>query len=153
MSVEKKLLQFQSEVEAVKKDSKNPFFKSNYVDINGILKAIQPTLEKCGLSYSQCPNIDENGNDVLVTKVYDADKPESFIQSITRLIMAKKDMQQYGSAITYARRYALQSMLGLEAEDDDANLATHGSSKPTKKQPTKAPAKAQKETASDDDWN
>ena len=123
MSIEKKLLEFQSKVEAVKKDAKNPFFKSNYVDINGILKAIQPTLEECGISYSQCPDLID-GVDVLVTRVYDAEKPDSFIESKTRLIVAKPDMQQYGSAITYARRYALQSMLGLEAEDDDGNLAT-----------------------------
>ena len=123
MSIEEKLLKFQSKVEAVKKDAKNPFFKSNYVDINGIIKAIQPTLEECGISYSQCPNIID-GLDVLVTKVYDAEKPDSFIQSVTRLMISKPDMQQYGSAITYARRYALQAMLGLEAEDDDANSAT-----------------------------
>lgn len=123
MSIEQKLLQFQSKVEAVKKDAKNPFFKSNYVDINGILKAIQPTLEECGISYTQCPDI-LDGIDVLITKVYDSEKPESFIESTTRLIMNKQDMQQYGSAITYARRYALQSMLGLESEDDDGNKAT-----------------------------
>lgn len=124
MSIEKKLLKFQSLVEAVKKDAKNPFFKSNYVDINGIIKAIQPTLEECGISYSQCPSINEQGVDVLITRVYDAEKPESFIESVTRLMVAKADMQQYGSAITYARRYALQAMLGLEAEDDDGNKAT-----------------------------
>ena len=124
MSIEKKLLKFQSLVEAVKKDAKNPFFKSNYVDINGIIKAIQPTLEECGISYSQCPNINEQGINILITRVYDAEKPDIFIESVTRLMVAKEDMQQYGSAITYARRYALQAMLGLEAADDDGNLAT-----------------------------
>ena len=124
MSIEKKLLQFQSEVDAVKKDAKNPFFKSNYVDINGVLKAIQPNLTSCGISYSQCPNRTEDGVRVLITKIYDSEKPESFIESVTDLIMTKQDMQQYGSAMTYARRYALISMLGLEAEDDDGNFAS-----------------------------
>lgn len=131
MSIEQKLLQFQSEVDAVKKDAKNPFFKSNYVDINGVLKAIQPTLTKCGISYSQLPDILEDGTDVLVTMIYDSDKPESYIKSVSRLIMTKKDMQQYGSAQTYARRYSLISMLGLEAEDDDGNYAS-GKSAPKK---------------------
>lgn len=124
MSIAKKLLQFQTEVEAVKKDAKNPFFKSNYVDINGILKAIQPTLTKCGISYSQMPDILENGTDVLRTVIFDSEKPESRIESVSRLIMGKNDMQQYGSAQTYARRYALVAMLGLEAEDDDGNMVS-----------------------------
>jgi hypothetical protein len=128
MSIEKKLLQFQSEVDAVKKDAKNPFFKSNYVDINGVLKAIQPTLTKCGISYSQTPDILEDGTDVLHTMIYDADKPESYIKSTSRLILGKNDMQQYGSAQTYARRYALISMLGLEAEDDDGESLMNRSS-------------------------
>ena len=123
MSIEKKLLQFQSEVDAIKKDAKNPFFKSNYVDINGVIKAIQPALTKCGISYSQSPDIID-GIDVLVTHIFDADKPDSFIRSVSRLILTKNDMQQYGSAQTYARRYALISMLGLEAEDDDGNMVS-----------------------------
>jgi hypothetical protein len=124
MSIQKKLLQFQSEVDAVKKDAKNPFFKSNYVDINGVLKAIQPNLTSCGISYTQSPDIMEDGTNILITHLYDADKPESFVKSVTRLITTKNDMQQYGSAMTYARRYALISMLGLEAEDDDGNHAS-----------------------------
>lgn len=124
MSIQHKLLEFQSKVDAVKKDARNPFFKSNYVDINGVLKAIAPTLKECGISYSQCPGILDDGSNVLITTLYDADKPDSSINSTTRLITTKNDMQQYGSAITYARRYALISMLGLEAEDDDGNMAS-----------------------------
>ena len=142
MSIQQKLLQFQTEVEAVKKDAKNPFFKSNYVDINGILKAIQPTLTKCGISYSQSPDILEDGTDVLVTILFDAEKPDSFIKSVSRLIMTKKDMQQYGSAQTYARRYALVAMLGLEAEDDDGNSVSGKTQQKTTSKPTKK----------DDDW-
>lgn len=130
MSIEKKLLQFQSEVDAVKRDAKNPFFKSNYVDINGVLKAIQPNLTSCGISYVQCPDILDDGTNVLRTTIYDADKPESNIKSTTRLIITKNDMQQYGSAMTYARRYALISMLGLEAEDDDGNFASGKTGRP-----------------------
>ena len=133
MSIEKKLLQFQTEMDGIKKDKVNPFFKSAYLDINGVLKAIQPNLTSCGISITQYTDILEDGTDVLITKIYDADKPESYIESKSRLILTKKDMQQYGSAQTYARRYALVSMLGLEADDDDGN---HASGK------TKAPAKS-----------
>ena len=37
---------------------------------------------------------------------------------------ALTDAQKLGSAITYFRRYTAQSLLGLQAEDDDANLAS-----------------------------
>jgi len=121
MSIEKKLLQFQSEVDAVKKDAKNPFFKSNYVDINSVLKAIQPNLTSCGISYTQCPDILEDGTDVIRTVLFDAEKPDSCLRATTKLILTKQDMQQYGGAVTYARRITLISMLGLEAEDDDGN--------------------------------
>lgn len=144
MSIESKLLKFQSSVDAVKKDTKNPFFKSMYSDINGILKAITPTLTECGISYSQCPNILENGDEILITKIYDAEKPDSYIESRTRLIMAKRDMQQYGSAMTYARRYAIVSMLGLESEDDDGNSVSGKSSANS--------SKSSKPTQSTDDW-
>ena len=123
MSIEKKLLKFQTEIGAIKKDKTNPFFKSIYLDINGVIKAIQPTLTECGISYTQMPDIID-GIDVLITKIFDADKPDSFIESKSRLILGKNDMQQYGSAQTYARRYALISMLGLEAEDDDGNMVS-----------------------------
>ena len=131
MSIQSKLLIFQSSVDVVKKDSKNPFFKSTYSDINGIIKAITPTLKECGISYSQSPDI-LDGVDVLVTEIYDAEKPESKIRSVMRLIMTKQDMQQLGSAVTYARRYQLVSLLGLEAEDDDGQTAV---GKPIQKQP------------------
>lgn len=142
MSIQLKLLEFQSKVDAVKKDAKNPFFKSNYVDINGILKAITPTLKECGISYSQAPDIID-GVDVLVTEIYDADKPDSKIRSVMRLLIAKNDMQQLGSAITYARRYQIVSMLGLEAEDDDGNMASGKTSKPSAQT---------KQQQSDDSW-
>lgn len=137
MSIEKKLLKFQTEIGAIKKDKTNPFFKSIYLDINGVIKAIQPTLTECGISYTQMPDIID-GIDVLITKIFDADKPDSFIESKSRLILGKNDMQQYGSAQTYARRYALISMLGLEAEDDDGNMVSGKGTSSNKPKTTQA---------------
>jgi hypothetical protein len=62
--------------------------------------------------------------DVLVTTVYHAESGE-FMQS--EQVLRMKDLnnpQQQGSAITYARRYALASIFNLNQEDDDANTAT-----------------------------
>jgi hypothetical protein len=39
------------------------------------------------------------------------------------LIVGKNDMQGYGSAVTYARRYGLMGMAGIAPEDDDGNAA------------------------------
>jgi hypothetical protein len=143
MSVEKKLLDFQSKAVTVRKDTKNSFFKSNYADINAVLKAVQPILTEVGLSYTQMPDILDDGTNVLRTTIFDAEKPESNITSVSRLIMAKNDMQQYGSAQTYARRYALVAMLGLEAEDDDGNSVSGKGN---------APKKTSKSANTSDEW-
>lgn len=122
ISLHRRLLSFHMEVGKVRKDSTNPHFRSRYADINSVLQVVMPVLTSHGIIVTQLPNIDE-GQHVLVTKVINADDKDDFIQSITPLIIQKNDMQGYGSAVTYARRYALMCMLDLEAEDDDGNRA------------------------------
>ena len=115
-----KLLDFQKQVEAIKKDATNPFFKSNYFDINSLLSAIKPTLNELGLVILQ-PLTHIDGKPALRTIVLDGDK-----ELVNDLIVLPdlQDPQKMGSAITYYRRYSLQSLLGLQAEDDDANKAS-----------------------------
>lgn len=115
-----KLIEFQKQVEAIKKDSKNPFFKSSYFDINSLLSAIKPTLNDLGLVLLQ-PLTHYEGKPALRTILLDGDK-----ELINDLITLPElsDPQKMGSAITYYRRYAIQSLLALQAEDDDGNLAS-----------------------------
>ena len=115
-----KLIEFQKQVEAIKKDSKNPFFKSSYFDINSLLSAIKPTLNDLGLVLLQ-PLTHYEGKPALRTILLDGDK-----ELINDLITLPElsDPQKMGSAITYYRRYAIQSLLVLQAEDDDGNLAS-----------------------------
>ena len=124
-----KLIEFHMEVGKVRKTSMNPHFKSKFADINAVLAVVMPVLTSKGILVVQSPNITESGH-VLVTKLINADDSSEFLESVTPLILPKHDMQAYGSAVTYARRYALMCMLDLEAEDDDANRATQYNQQP-----------------------
>lgn len=119
-----KLLKFQQKVEAIKKDSKNPFFKSNYFDINSLLKEIKPILNELELTLIQ-PLTTIEGRPALRTILLDGEK-----ELVNDLVILPdlQDPQKMGSAITYYRRYSIQSLLLLQAEDDDGNMASSNSS-------------------------
>ena len=131
----KKLVKFKHEMHAIKKNAKNPFFKSNYADLNQVMREIQDTLDNAGLNYTQTPQIDEHGA-FLHTVLFDTDSGEVVLES--KLKLMGDDMQKYGGAITYARRYSLICMLGLEVEDDDGNSATGKKPKPVVPDPAAA---------------
>lgn len=117
MSIYKCLSKFHEEVGKVSKDSKNPHYKSKYADIDTVLDAIREPLKKAGLCFTQLP---QQGGLKTVIATIDGDFS---IEGFCEYNLTKNDMQGLGSAITYARRYSLVSMLGLEAEDDDGNGA------------------------------
>ena len=118
-----KLIEFHMEVGTVRKTSTNPHFKSKFADINAVLSVVMPVTTSKGIVIVQSPSITDSGH-VLITKLINADDASDYLESVTPLILPKHDMQAYGSAVTYARRYALMCMLDLEAEDDDANRAS-----------------------------
>jgi hypothetical protein len=119
-SIAKALITFHVKVESVKKDATNPFFHSKYASLSNILETIQMPLNESGLSFAQFPS-GENG---LTTILMHAESGE-FLQSDYFMPPVKNDPQGKGSAITYQRRYALASVLGLNIEeDDDANKAS-----------------------------
>lgn len=121
-SIYKKLLKAKKEMEAITKDSKNPFFKSNYFDINKILSEVEPILQEHGLLLLQPIK-----NGLVLSEIIDVDTDE--IVSSEMQLPILNDPQKLGSAITYYRRYTLQSLLGLQAEDDDGNGASKSSVK------------------------
>lgn len=118
MSIYKKLFEAKKEMEAITKDSKNPFFKSKYFDINKLLGEVEPILQKHNLLLLQPLE-----NDSVATYIYDPETEQEVFSSIR--LPNIQDPQKMGSAITYYRRYTLQSLLGLQAEDDDANKASN----------------------------
>lgn len=115
----KALSLFQTKMEKIKKDSINPFHKNKYASLSTILEHIQIPLAECNLSFSQLPD-----GEHLVTILIHLESGE-YLQSNYLLSPSKLDPQGVGSAITYARRYALGAILGLNIdEDDDANKAS-----------------------------
>ena len=116
------LCKAQAEMGGAVKDAKNPFFKSSYADLTSVIKAIKEPFANNGLSYSQFPVTSEGGGGVGVVTVL-LHSSGQWIESEFYLPLAKKDPQGGGSAITYARRYALQAMAGIPTADDDAEAA------------------------------
>jgi hypothetical protein len=114
-----KILKAQLEVGKIQKDKTNPFYKSQYFDINSVLEQLLPALEKEGITVMQ-PLSNVDGKPALRTIVY-VDGKEVINEAI--LLPENNDPQKIGSAITYYRRYSLQSLFLLQAEDDDANSA------------------------------
>jgi hypothetical protein len=102
------------------KDSANPFFKSSYADLTSVIKAIKQPFADNDLSYTQFPVSDENGIGVVTRLMHNSGQ---WMELGYTLPIVKKDPQAAGSAITYARRYALQSMAGIPTADDDAESA------------------------------
>lgn len=117
----KKLLELQKEVNAIKKDSTNPYFNSAYFDINKLIEVLKPTLNKLGLVIYQPVQLQE-GKNCLSTIVVDTESEEKIESSI--FLPEGIEPQKMGSAITYLRRYTLQSLLFLQAEDDDGSSAS-----------------------------
>lgn len=117
MNLYTKLNEVKKEIGVISKDSTNPFFKSKYFDINALLKHVEPLLQKNGLLLLQ-PIVKGE----VFSEIVDIDNGESVQSSIP--LPQMDDPQKLGSAVTYYRRYTLQSLLGLQAEDDDANSAS-----------------------------
>ena len=111
----------QAEMGRALKDSVNPGFKSKYADLASVCDACMPALSKHGIAVLQPAFDDESGRYVKTIFVH-GDSGET-VECRVPLIVAKNDMQGYGSAATYARRYGLMGMAGIAPEDDDGNAA------------------------------
>jgi len=131
LNVYERLAMVRGMVSGVKKTAKNPFFKSNYADLNSVMDTLAPALVECNLIYVQyVDRTDGTDNvNVLVTEIVNIANPEDKIVSKMQLIIPSADMQKLGGAITYSRRYSLVTLFGLESIDDDGNVAV-GKSKP-----------------------
>lgn len=111
----------QGEITGALKDSSNPFFKSKYADLAACWDACRTQLSKNGLAVIQTTEPSETGVTVVTLLTHSSGQ---WIRG--RLHMTPKDAspQGIGSAITYARRYALAGIVGLAQVDDDGNAAS-----------------------------
>lgn len=121
-TIAKALAAAQSEMGSAVKDAKNPFFKSSYADLNAIREAVLPVLNRHKISVLQPTTVIEGNPFVETVLLHESGE---FISSVTEVIASKaNDAQSHGSGISYARRYGLQSLVCVGAEDDDGNAAT-----------------------------
>ena len=117
MSIYTKLFEAKKEIGKISKDSKNPFFKSKYFDINSLLEHVEPILQKHNLLLLQ--PITEGK---VRTEIIDVETGEKVTSEIA--LPQLNDPQKLGSCVSYYRRYTAQSLIGLQSTDDDANLAS-----------------------------
>lgn len=129
MGIQKKILDFQNNVDTIKKDATNPHFKNKYATLSHILETVKPILNALQCTVTQ-PII---GGEVK-TIITDTESGESIEASIT--LPAGLTPQQAGSAITYYSRYTIKGLLALEIDDDDdGNSASTNATEKTEELP------------------
>ena len=114
------------------KQANNPHFRSKYADLGNVMDACLPALNEAGIALIQPTGEDEHGRYVETILIH-GESGESLTCRVP-LIVAKNDMQGYGSAVTYARRYGLMAMAGIAPEDDDGNAASKAPPKQEQRQ-------------------
>lgn len=114
-------LKAQQEMEPLRKNSVNPAFRNKYADLGALLEAVLPALHANGFGLMQPPHSDGALVEVETILLHESG---GFIRSILGLRPTKADPQGVGSAVTYARRYALQGLAGIAPEDDDGAAAS-----------------------------
>lgn len=111
-----------AEIEAVAKDKVNPHFKSKYADLGSVIEALRPILAAHQLYFIQCCEPSEDG---VIVATYVRHVSGAQVDFGKLYVPAnKRDAQGFGSALTYARRYALVTAFGVPTEDDDGNAAS-----------------------------
>ena len=131
----KAFVKFQSEFKGMKPDSSNPFFKSTYISLDGILETARPILAKNGLAVIQEATGD--GEYIFVKTKLIHESGEMIETEVLKMKPQKNDPQSMGSCITYSKRYQLAALLGIcECIDDDANIATYGNNNPEQSKST-----------------
>jgi hypothetical protein len=124
MKIYQKIIEAKREIGKVAKNAKNPHFKNTYADLNALIEAVEPILLEKGLMLLQ-PIIENK----VFSKIIDAESGEC-VESYIDLPLSVTP-QAMGSAITYYRRYTLQSLLSLQAVDDDGQAASQPVQKET----------------------
>jgi len=114
----KRLLEVQKQIGTLSKSAKNPFFKSQYLDLTTLIEHVTPLLNEQGLVLLQ-----PLSGDAVTSAIVDGETGDT-IASSSLTLPNITDPQKLGSAITYFRRYTLKSLLAIAEVDDDGNLAS-----------------------------
>lgn len=130
------------------KTSTNPHFRNKYAALDACIEAVIDALNDNGIMLMQQTHLCEDG--VIVETIFIHESGETMSGGKLHVPAAKQDPQGYGSALTYAKRYSLQSACGIAPEDDDGahgtksvqqKQAAPAAPKPAAKAPTKVEGK------------
>ena len=127
-NIAKALAAAQANMGKALKQANHPHFRSKYADLGNVMDACLPALNEAGIALIQPTGEDDHGRYVVETVLIHGESGEQLSCKVP-LIVAKNDMQGYGSAVTYARRYGLMAMAGIAPEDDDGNAAARAAPK------------------------
>jgi hypothetical protein len=136
------LVKCQTQIKVALKDSANSHFKSRYADLTSVMLACKDALAANDLAVLQLSRIHESGTPVLVTRIIHV-SGEHIEGEFPLVCKDPNDPQKLGSAVTYARRYALAAALGITADDDDGQAASGHSVAPSVAKPAPAANKTE----------
>jgi hypothetical protein len=135
------LLAFHAEAPDLHKDKANPAFRgSKYLSLDGLTDAVRPLLTRHGLVWTAMPS-SLDGNPALSYRLLH--KTGELIEGTMPLMLSKQDAQGQGSALTYARRYALMAVLNLVADEDDDGHGASGEGQGVAASPPSPPGPSQ----------
>ena len=138
------LAKAQGEMSHAVKDSTNPHFKNRYADLASVWQACREPLAKNGLAVTQ--TMDFSGErQILVTTL--GHSSGQWIKSMLAIPVQKPGPQELGSCLSYCRRYALASMVGVYQDDDDAETAQK-----THREPVKGPKISERQLGEVHEW-
>ena len=126
------------------KEKENSFFKSKYATLDVICDDMRKIFAKHNIAIIQQPTMNAQGLFVLRATAFSEDETLELGDYLIR--PAKDDPQGNGSAITYARRYQLCSLMGIAAEDDDDGNHASGKTAQTATVQPPRPQTAQTQT-------
>ena len=127
----KALVTAQAAMSHAAKDAKNPHFKSAYSSLASVIDAVRPHLSANGLAVVQKTHDAEGGVCVETVIIHESGQEMSFGKLFVPA--SKHDSQGFGSALSYAKRYSIQTALCIASADDDGEAAVKASPKPVEK--------------------
>lgn len=132
------LVKVQSDIRDAEKNSVNPHFKNQYANLEAVIEATRAPFAKHGLVVTQLGTVSEFGPTLVTVLMHTSGQ---WIRSVVPILNERNSAQGMGSAISYARRYALSAIAGITQVDDDGEAASSAMANVTLK-PVSEPLKS-----------
>lgn len=117
-------------------------YSYSYATLDNIVASVRPALARNGLSVVQ-PIVTVNRTPVLLTRVMH--KSGQWMETAMEIVGDRSTPQKFGSAVTYARRQSLTSLLAIVSDDDDDGSQASGSAEAERKDRVPDPPRQQRE--------